>query len=175
MVHIYNGILLLSRSVMSDSLWPHGLRHTRLPCPSPSPRACLNSGPLSRWFHSPILSSGIPFSSGPQSFPASRSFLMSWLFTSGGQSTGASASVLPMNIQGWFPLGLIGLISLQSKGLSRVFSSTTDQRHQYYSAIKKKAFQSVLMRWVNVESVTQSEVHQKEKDEYCISTQVYRI
>ena len=169
MVHIYNGILLFIRSVMSDSLWPHGLQHTRLPCPSPSPRACLNSGPLSRWFHPTILSSG------PQSFPASRSFLMSWLFTSRGQSTGASASVLPMNIQGWFPLGLTGLISLQSKGLSRVFSSTTDQRHQYYSAIKKNAFQSVLMRWVNVESVIQSEVRQKEKDEYCISTHVYRI
>ena len=161
-VHIYNGILLFIRSVMSDSLWPHGLQHTRLPCPSPSPRACLNSGPLSWWFHPTILSSG------PQSFPASRSFLMSWLFTSGGQSTGASASVLPMSIQGWFPLGLTGLISLQSKGLSRVFSSTTDQRHQYYSAIKKNAFQSVLMRWVNVESVIQSEVRQKEKDEYCI-------
>ena len=112
---------------MSDSLWPHELQHTRLPCPSLSPRVCLNSCPLSRWCHPTISSAVIPFSSCPQSFPASGSFPMSWLFAFGGQSIGASAlaSVLPMNIQGWFPLGLASLISLLSKGLSRVFSSTT--------------------------------------------------
>ena len=154
---------------------PHGLQHTRLPCPSPSPRACSNSCPLSRWCHPTILSSVIPFSSCLQSFPESRSFLMSWFFTSGGQSTRASASILPMNIQGWFPLGLTGWVSLQSKGLSRVFSSTTDQRHQYYSAIKKNAFESVLIRWMNLEPVIQSELSQKEKDKYCILTHVYRI
>ena len=103
---------------MSNSLWPHGLQHTRLPCPSPSPGACSNSCPLSQGCHPTISSSVIPFSSSLQSFPALGSFLMSQLFTSGGQSIGtsASASVLPMNIQDWFPLGWAGLISLQSKG-----------------------------------------------------------
>ena len=107
---------------MSDSLWPHGLQHARLPSPSPTPRACSNSHPLSRWCHPTISSSVIPFSSCLLSFPASGSFLMSQLFTSCSQSTGASASapVLPMNIQDWFPLGLSGLISLQSKGLPLV-------------------------------------------------------
>ena len=105
------------------TLQPHGLQHTRLPCPIPTPRACSNSCPLCRWCHPTISSSVVPFSSRLQSFPASGSFQMSQLFTSGGQSIGvsASASVLPMNIQEWFPLGLTGLISLQSKGLSRVF------------------------------------------------------
>ena len=109
-----------SRSVMSNSLWPHGLQHARLPCPSPNPGACPNSCPLSQWYHTIISSSIIPFSSCLQSFPASGSFSMSQFFTSGGQSIGASASaaLLPMNIQGWFPLVLTGLISLQSKGLS---------------------------------------------------------
>ena len=118
--------LLFSRSVVSDSLWPYGLQHARLPCPSPSPGACSNSCPLSQWCYPTISSSVIPFSSCSQSFPASGSFLMSQLFASGDQSIGASASalVLLMNIQGWFPLGLTGLISLQSKGLSRVFSSS---------------------------------------------------
>ena len=121
---------------MSDSLWPHGLLHARLHCPLPTPGACLNSCPLSRWCHPTISSSVAPFSSCPQSFPGSRSFPINGLFASGGQSirASASASVLPMNIQGWFPLGLIGLISLLSKGLSRVFSSTTDQKHQFFSA-----------------------------------------
>ena len=120
-------LLLFSRSVMSNSLWPHGLQHTRIPCLSPFPRACSNSCPLNRWFHPTISSSVTPLSSCLQSFPASGSFPVSWLFTSGGQSTGVSASALvpPMNIQDWFPLGLTGLISLQSKGLSRVFSYTT--------------------------------------------------
>ena len=101
-------ILLFSRSVMSDSLKPHGLQHARLPCPSPTPGVCSNSCPLSRWCHPTISSSVLPFSSCLQSFPASGSFLMSQFFASGGQSIGfsASASVLPMNIQYWFPLGL---------------------------------------------------------------------
>ena len=110
-----------SRSVMSDSLQSHELQHARLPCPSPTPRACSNSCPLSWWCHPTISSSVIPFSSCLQSFPASGSFPMSRFFTSGGQSIGTSAPVLPMNVQDWFPLGLTGLISLQSKGLSRVF------------------------------------------------------
>ena len=120
-----------SRSV--DSLRPHGLQHTRLPCSSPTPKACSNSCPSTWWCHPTISSSVIPFSSCLQSFPASGSFPVSQLFISGGQSTGASASasVLPMNIQGWFPLELTGLISLRSKGLLRVFSNTTVQKHQF--------------------------------------------
>ena len=112
---------------MSDSLWPHGLQHARPPCPSPTPRVYSNSCPLSRWCHPTISSSVIPFSSCLQSFPASGSFLMSQLFASGSRSIGVSASapVLPMNIQDWFPLGWTGWISLLSKGLSRVFSNTT--------------------------------------------------
>jgi len=94
---------LFSHSVVSDSLWPHGLQHTRPPCPSPSPRACSNSCPVSRWCHPTISSSVIPFSSCLHSFPTSGSFPMSQLITSGGHSIGASATVLPMNIQGWFP------------------------------------------------------------------------
>ena len=127
-------MLLFSLSVVSDSLQPHGLQHARLSCPSPSPRACSNSCPLSGWCHPTILSYINPFSSCPQSFPASRTFPMSQLFASGGQSIGAAASVLPMNIQGWFPLGLAGLISLQSKELSIVFSSTTIWKHEFFSA-----------------------------------------
>ena len=128
-------LLLFSCSVMSDSLWPHGLQRARLPCPIPSSGACSNSCPLSWWCHPTISSSVVPFSSCLQSFPASGSFLMSRLFAWGGQSIGvsASASVLPMIIQGWFPLGLTGLISLQSKGLSRVSSNTTVQKHQFFS------------------------------------------
>ena len=117
------------------TLWPHGLQHNRLPCASPTPRAFSNSYPSSQWCHRTISSSVVPFSSSHlQSFPASRSFPMRQFFVSGGQSTGASASVLPMNIQGWFPLGLTGLISTQSKGLSRVFSYITVQKHQFFSA-----------------------------------------
>ena len=127
--------MLFSCYVVSYSLQPHGLQHARLPCLSPSPRVCSNSCPLSQWCHPTISSSVTPFSSCPQSFPASRSFPMSWLFASGSQSIGASASaaVLPMNIQDWFPLGLTGLISLQPKGLSRVFSNVTVQKHQFFS------------------------------------------
>ena len=111
-----------SHSVMSDSLWPHGLQHTRLPCHLPSPGVCSNLCPLSQWCHPTISSSVVPFSSCPQSFPASGSFQMSQLFASGSQSIGASASA-PMNIQGWFPLGLTGLISLLSKFVTVAFSS----------------------------------------------------
>ena len=119
---------------MSDSLQPHGLQHARLHWPSPTPRACSKSCPSSRWCHPTISSSDAPFSSCLQSFPGSGSFLKSQFFTSCGQSirASASASVLPMNIQGWFPLGLTGLMSLQSKGLSRVFSNTTVQKHQFF-------------------------------------------
>ena len=113
-------LFLFSRSVMSNSLRPHGLQDARLPCPSPTPRACSNSSPSSQWCHPTIFSSVVPFSFCPQSFPASVSFPMSQLFASVGQSIGvsASASVLPMNIQGWVPLELTGLMILQSKGLS---------------------------------------------------------
>ena len=138
-----------SWSVVSNSLRPHGLQHARLPCPlltpgacsnscpsspcpSPIPRAYSNSCPLSWWYHPTISSSAVPFSSHLQSLPASGSFQMSQFFASGGQSIGisTSASVLPMNVQDWFPLGWTGWISLQSKGLSRVFSNTTVQKHQ---------------------------------------------
>ena len=108
-----------SHSVVSNPLRHHGLQHARIPCPSPTPWASSNSFPLSWWYHPTILSC-CPFSSCLQSFPASGSFLMSQFLTSGGQSTGASASVLPVNIQGWFPLGLTGLISLHSTGLSNI-------------------------------------------------------
>ena len=123
-------------SVVSDSLQPHGLQHARLPCPSPTPRGCSNSSPWSRWCHPTISSSVISFSSCLQSFSASGSFQMSQLFASGGQSIGASTStsVLPMDIQDRSPLGWTGWISLQSKGLSRVFSNTTVQKHQFFGA-----------------------------------------
>ena len=124
-----------SRSIMSDSLWPHGLQHARPPCPSPAPRVYSNSCPSSRWCHPTISSSVIPFSSCLQSFPASWSFPMSQFFLSGGQSVGvsASSSVFPTTIQDWFPLGGTGWISLLAKGLSRVFSNTAVQRHQFFS------------------------------------------
>ena len=133
--NLYNSVQF-SCSVMSDSLWPHGLQHTRPPCPSPTPGVYWNSYPLSQWCHPTISSSVVPFSSCLQSFPASGSFQMSQFFTSCGQSIGvsASASVLPMNTQDWSPLGWTGWISLQSKGLSRVFSNTTIQKHQLFGA-----------------------------------------
>ena len=123
-----------SRSVMSNSLWPHKSQHTRPPCPSPTLGVYSNSCPSSQGCHPAISSSVIPFSSCPQSLPASASFPMSQLFAWGGQSIGvsASASVLPMNAQDWSPLGWTGWISLQSKGLSRVFSNTTVQKHQVF-------------------------------------------
>ena len=125
-----------SHSVTSNSLWPHGLQHTRLSCPSPAPRACSNSCPSSWWCHPNSSSSVKPFSSCLQSFPASGSFPKSQFFASGGLSTGVSAStsVLPMNTQEWSPLGWTGWVSLQSKGLSRVFSNTTVQTHQFFGA-----------------------------------------
>ena len=117
-----------------NSLWPHGLQHIRLPSPSSTPRVYSNSCPLSWWCHPTISSSVTPFSSHLQSFPASVSLPVSQFFTSGSQSIGVSASALPMNIQDWFPLGLTGWISLQSKGLSRVFSSKRVQKHQFFGA-----------------------------------------
>ena len=121
---------------MSNCLQPHGLQYARLPCPSSTPGAYSNSRPLSWWCHPTISSSVVPFSSCLQSFPASGSFQISQFFTSGGQNIGVSVStsVLPMNIQDWFPLGLTGWISLQSKGLWWVFSNTTVQKHQFYGA-----------------------------------------
>ena len=117
-------------------LWPHGLQHSRPPCPSLSPRVCSNLCPLSQWRHSTISSSVVSCSPCLRSFPASGSFPMSRRFASGGQTIGASAleSVLPMNIQDWFPLGSTGLISLQSKRPSRVFSNTSVQKHQFFNA-----------------------------------------
>ena len=126
--------LLFSHSVMSDSLQPHGLQYCRLPCPSLSHGVCSNLRLLCWWCHPTISSSVSPFSSCPQSFPASSSFPVCQLFASGGQSIGASASVLPVNIQDRFPLGLTGLISSQSKGLSRVFYSTTVQKYQFFGS-----------------------------------------
>ena len=132
--------LLFSCSVVPDSVWPHGLQHARLPCPSSTPRVYSNWCPLSQWCHPAISSSVIPFFSCPHSFPASGSFTVSQLFISRGQSirASASASVLQLNIQYsfplGFPLGLTGLISLQSKGLLRVFSTTTVQKHRFFGA-----------------------------------------
>ena len=125
-----------SHSVVSDSLWPHEPQHARPACPSPTPGVYPNSCPLSQWCHLTIPSSVVPFPSCLQSFPTSGSFPMSQLFTSGGQSIRVSASVsfLPMNIQDWSPLGWTGWISLQSKGLSRVFSNTTVQKHLFLGA-----------------------------------------
>ena len=131
-----SGLVQFSHSVVSDSLQPPRLQHARPPCPSTTPGACSSSCPLSQWCHPTISPSIVPFSSCLQSFPASGSFSMSRFFTSDSQSIGvsASASVLPMNIQDWFPLGLTGLISLPYKGLSRIFSNTTVQKHQFFSA-----------------------------------------
>ena len=138
-----------SRSVLSDSLWPHEVRHARPPCSSPTPGVHSNSHPLSQWCHPAISSSIIPFSSYPQSLPAWGSFPMSQLFAWGGQSFGVSASawVLPMNTQDWSPLGWTGWISLQSKGLSRVFSNTTVQKHQFFSAQLSPQSNSHIHTW----------------------------
>ena len=139
-----------SHSVMSDSLQPHRLQHTRLPCSSPIPGSYSNSCPLSWWCHPAISSSVVPFSSGPQSFPKSGSFPVSQFFTSGGQSIGvpASVSVLPMNIQDWFPLGWTGCISLKSKGFSRVFSNTAVQKHQFFGAQPSSQSNSHIHTWL---------------------------
>ena len=125
-------LLLFSCPVVPNSLQPHGLQHARPPCPSPSPGVCPSSCSLHQWCRPAISSSDALFSFFPQSFPASGTFLMSRLFASDDQNSGASASVLPVNIQGWSPLRLTGFISLLSKGLSGVFSSTTDGRHQFF-------------------------------------------
>ena len=126
--------LLFSHSVMPNSLWPHGLQHARLPSPSLSPGVCSNSCPWSQWCHPTISSSSVRFSFCLQSFPTLGSFQMSWIFASGGQSIGASAStsVLPVDIRDWFPLGWTSWISLQTKGLSRIFSNPTVQRHHFF-------------------------------------------
>ena len=147
-----SALLLINKHclVMSNYLQPHELQHARLPCPSPSPRYCPSSCPLSWWCHPTISSSVIPFSSYLQSFPASGSFPVSWLFASGGQSievASVSASVLPMNIQDWFLLGLTALISSQSKGLSRVFANTTVQKHQFFSAQPSSQSNSHIHTW----------------------------
>ena len=138
-----------SLSVMSDSLRPHESQHARPPCPSPAPRVHSNSCPSSRWCHPAISSSIVPFSSCPKSLPASGSFPMSQLFTWGGQSTevSASASVLSMNTQDWSPLGWTGWISLQSKGLSSVFSNTTVQKHQFFGAQLSSQSNSCIHTW----------------------------
>ena len=137
------------RPVVSDSLRPHESQHARPPCPSPAPRLYSNSCPLSRWCHPAILSSVVPFSSCPQSLPASGSLPMSKLVTWGGQSIGvsASASALPMNTQDWSPLGWTGWISLQSKGLSRVFSNTTVKKHQFFGAQLSSQSNSHIHPW----------------------------
>ena len=139
-----------SVTVMSDSLWPHGLQQARLPCLSPAPRVYSNSCPLSQWYHPTISQSASLFSSFLQSFPASGSFPMSQLFTSCGQSIGvsASASVLPMTIQASFPLGWTGWISLLSKGLSRVFFNTTVQMHQFFGAQLSLESNSHIHTWL---------------------------
>ena len=138
---------------MSYSLWPHESQHTRPPCPSPTPRVDSNSCPLSGWCHPAISSSVVPFSSCPQSLSASESFPMSQLFAWGGQSTGvsASASVLPMNTQDWSPLGWTGWASLQSKGLSRVFSNTTVQKinSSVLSFLHSSTLTSIHDHWKN--------------------------
>ena len=138
-----------SHSVVSNSLWPNESQHARPPCPSQSPGVHSNSCPSSRWCHPGISSSVIPFSSCPQSFPASGSFPMSQLLAWGGESIGvsASASVLPMNTQDWSPLGWTGWIPLQSKGLSRVFSNTTVQKHQFFGSQLSSQSNSHIHTW----------------------------
>ena len=140
----------ISRSVMSDSLRPHESQHARPPCSSPTPGVYPNPCSSSWWCHPAISSSVIPFSSCPQSFPASGSFPVSQLFASGGQSIGVSAStsVLPMKTQDWSPLGWNGWIILQSKGLSRVFSNTMVQKHQFFSAQLSSLSNSHIYTWL---------------------------
>ena len=139
-----------SHSVMSDSLRPNELQHARPPCPSPTPRVHSNSCPSSRWCHPAISSPVVPLSSCPQSLPASESFPMSQLLAWGGQSTGVSAlaSFLPKKSQGWSPAGWIGWISLQSKGLSRVFSNTTVQKYQFFGAQLSSQSNSHIHTWL---------------------------
>ena len=149
MVIISSVSVQFSHSVVSDSLWSHELQHTRPPCPSPTPVVYSNSCPLCQWCYPTISSSVVPFSSCPQCLPASGFFPMSQLFAWGGQSIGvsASASVLPMNTQDWSPLGWTGWISLQSKGLSRVFSNTTVQKHQFFGTKLSSQSNSHIHTW----------------------------
>ena len=147
--HFQFSSVQFSLSVVSDSLRPHELQHARPPCPSPSPGVHSNSRPSSWWCHPAISSSVVPFSSCPQSLPASVSFPMSQLFTWGGQCIGVSAlaSFLPMNTQDWSPLGWTGWISLQSKGLLRVFSNTTVQKHQFFGTQLSSQSNSHIHTW----------------------------
>ena len=149
----YFSSVQFSRSVVSDSLPPHESQHIRPPCPSPTPGVHSNSCPLSQWHHPAITSSVLPFSSSPQSLPASGSFPMSQLFASGSQSIGvsASASVLPTNTQDWSPLEWTGWISLKTKGISRAFSNTTVQKHQFLvlSFLHSPTLTSVHDYWKN--------------------------
>ena len=142
-------LVQFSSSVLCNSLWPHESQHTRPPCPSPTPRVHSDSRPLNRWCHPAISSSVVPFSSCPQSLWASESFPMSQFFAWGGQSTGVSAlvSVLPMNTQDWSPKAWTAWISLQSKGLSRVFSNTTVQKLQFFSAQLSSQSNSHIHTW----------------------------
>ena len=164
----YFSSVQFSRSVVSDSLWPHELQHARPPCPSPTPGVHSNSCPSSRWCHPAISSSVIPFSSRPQSLPASESFPMSQLFAWGGQSTGVSAlvSFLPKNTQDWSPSEWTGWISLQSKGLSRVFSNTTVQKHQFFSAQLSSQSDSHIHTWLLEKSYG---MYLKKKVLYCMN------
>ena len=148
---LFSASVMFSCSVMSDSLWPHGLQHTRPPCPSPTPGVYSNSYPSSWWCHPTISSSVVPFSSCLQSCPASGSFPVSQFFASGSQSIGvsASASVLPMNIQDWFPLGWTGWISSLSKEHSRVLSNTTVQKHQFLGTQLSCFLTSIHDSWKN--------------------------
>ena len=150
LIEIFKHVSSVQFSCSADSLWPYGLWHTRLPYPALTPVAYSNSCPLSQWCHPTISSSVIPFSSRLQSVPAPRSFQMGQFFISGGQSIGVStsASVLPMNIQDWLPLGWTGWISLQSKGLSRVFSNTTVQKHQFFGTHISLWPNSHIYRWL---------------------------
>ena len=146
----FNNSVQFSRSVVSDSLRPHELQHARPPCPSPTPGVHSDSCPSSQWCHPAISSSVIPFSSCPQSLPASESFPMSQLFTWDGQSTGISASAWypPKKSQGWSPSEWTGWISLQSKGLSRVFSSTSVQKHQFFGTQLSSQSNSHIQTWL---------------------------
>ena len=147
--YTYSSSVQFSRSVVSDSVWPHESQHARPPCPSPTPGVHLDSRPSNQWCHPAISSSVVPFFYCPQSLPTSESFPMSQLFAWGGQSSGVSAlaSVLPKNIQDWFPLGWTGWVSLQSKGLPRVFSNTTVQKHQFFSAQLSSQSNSHIHTW----------------------------
>ena len=149
MLNVTNHSVQFSHSVVSDSLWPQEPQHARPPCSSPTPGVHPDPCPLCRWCHPTISSSVVPCSSCPQSFATSGSFQMSQLFISGGQSFGVSASisVLPMNTQDWSPLGRTGWVSLQSKGLSRVFSNTTVQKHQFFGAQLSSQSNSHIHTW----------------------------